>query len=139
MNQPPSVVSGSDQTAAGDAEVRPLLDAAEADLRALADQVQTLGTRARGALAALNGADAAAVEAAIAEGDRLVADVATRSASIRSDLAAIPYVGLGRGGSERVRTRGPAACGAGRGPRRDGRPGCVVGAPDRRVRWQPRA
>lgn len=98
MNQPPSVLSGSDLTAAGDAEVGPLLDAAEADLGALADQVETLGTQARGALAALNGADGAAVEAAIAEGDRLVADVTLRTARIRVDLAAIPYVGSAEAG-----------------------------------------
>jgi len=80
-------------TAAGDAEVAPLLDAAEGDLSALADQVEALGRQARGALAALNGADSATGEAAIAEGDRLVADVTRRTTALRAELAAVPYVG----------------------------------------------
>jgi hypothetical protein len=80
-------------TAAGDAEVVPLLDAAEGDLGALADQVEALGIQARGALAALNGADTKTSEAAIAEGDRLVADVVRRTRALRLALAAVPYVG----------------------------------------------
>ncbi len=67
-------------TAAGDARVTPMLDAAEADLTALTAQVEALGTQARGALAALNGADPKTAEAAIAEGDRLVADIEQRTA-----------------------------------------------------------
>jgi len=93
MDHPPGTAARADLTAAGDAEVVPLLDAAEGDLAALADQVEALGTQARGALAALNGADVATVEAAIAEGDRLVADIAVRSAALRASLAAVPYVG----------------------------------------------
>jgi hypothetical protein len=80
-------------TAAGDAEVAPLLDAAQADLSALAGQVEALGSQARGALAALNRLDPAGSDAAIAEGDRLVADVLARTAALRRDLAAVPYVG----------------------------------------------
>lgn len=80
-------------TAAGDAVVKPRLDAAEADLAALTAQVEALGTQARGALAALNGADPTTAEAAIAEGDRLVADVKQRTEALRRSLADVPYVG----------------------------------------------
>ena len=71
----PASAGRPELTAAGDAEVAPQLDAAEADLATLADQVEALGIQARGALAALNGSDTKTVETAIAEGDRLVADV----------------------------------------------------------------
>src|SRR4029079_543379 len=54
--------------AAGDAEVTPMLDAAQADLSALAGQVEALGSQARGALAALNSLDSAASDAALAAG-----------------------------------------------------------------------
>jgi hypothetical protein len=83
----------SELTAPGDATVEPLLDAAEADLAALTAQVEALGTQARGALAALNGADPTTAEAAIAEGDRLVADIERRTDELRRDLAAVPYIG----------------------------------------------
>jgi hypothetical protein len=84
---------GSELTAAGDALVAPQLDSAQADLAALADEVAALGTEARGALAALNGADDKTVDAAMAEGDRLVADLAKKTAALRQKLAIIPYVG----------------------------------------------
>jgi len=93
MDHAPGTAGRVDVTAAGDAEVTPLLDSAQTDLSALADQVEALGIRARGALAALNSLDPAAGEAAIAEGDRLVADVITRTAALRGALAAVPYVG----------------------------------------------
>jgi hypothetical protein len=41
----------------------------------------------------LNGVDAPAVETAIAEGDRLAADVTQRTSNLRRRLAAVPYVG----------------------------------------------
>ena len=46
-----------------------------------------------GALAALNRLDPAGSDAAIGEGDRLVADVIARTAALRTDLASVPYVG----------------------------------------------
>ena len=54
MDHAPGTPARADVTAAGDAEVTPLLDAAQADLSALAGQVEALGSQARGALAALN-------------------------------------------------------------------------------------
>jgi hypothetical protein len=93
MDQPPGAPGRADVTAAGDAQVTPLLDAAQGDLSALADQVEALGVQARGALAALNGADPKVSDAAIARGDALVADVAARTVALRRELAAVPYVG----------------------------------------------
>lgn len=93
MDQAPGGTGRADVTAAGDAQVTPMLDAAQADLSALAGQVDALGVQARGALAALNGADASISDAAIARGDAIVADVASRTAALRRDLAAVPYVG----------------------------------------------
>jgi hypothetical protein len=98
MDRPLGTPARADLTAAGDAEVTPLLDDASDHLAALADQVEALGTQARGALAALNGADPATSQEAIAQGDRLVADVVARSAALRSELAAIPYVGTAAAG-----------------------------------------
>ena len=93
MDHAPGTPARPDVTAAGDAEVTPMLDAAQADLSALAGQVEALGSQARGALAALNSLDPAGSDAAIADGDRLVADVIARTAALRHDLASVPYVG----------------------------------------------
>jgi hypothetical protein len=93
MDHPPGSDGRPDVTAAGDAEVSPMLDAANGDLTALADRVEALGTQARGALAALNSSDPTTGEAAIAEGDNLVADVTARTAALRQELAAVPYIG----------------------------------------------
>lgn len=98
MDHPPGTPARAELTAAGDARVTPLLDEAETDLGALSDQVESLGTQARGALAALNGADASASEAAIAQGDVLVSDVVARTAALRRELAAVPYVGTPQAG-----------------------------------------
>ena len=93
MDHPPGSDGRPDVTAAGDAKVTAMLDAASSDLAALADQVDALGTQARGALASLNSADPTTSEAAIASGDKLVADVTARTAALRHELAAVPYVG----------------------------------------------
>jgi hypothetical protein len=93
MDHPPGSEGRPDVTAAGDAKVTPMLDAADADLSTLADQVEALGTQARGALASLNSADPTTADAAIATGDGLVADVTARTAALRQELAAVPYVG----------------------------------------------
>ena len=98
LDHPPGSAGRPDVTASGDAVVVPMLDAAESDLADLADQVEALGTQARGALAALNGSDPAVSDAAIAEGDRLVGDVVARTAAIRRALASVPYIGTPEAG-----------------------------------------
>lgn len=80
-------------TAAGDARLVPLLDAAEAELALVRDDVEALSAAARRALGALAGSDLAEVEAAVTEGDGLIAAIRTRSASLTIDLAAMPIVG----------------------------------------------
>jgi hypothetical protein len=98
MDHPPGTLGRADLTAAGDAQVTPLLDAAEADLSALNDEVDELGTQARGALAAFNGADIEKGEAAIAQGDGLVAEVIRKTGALRRKLAAVPFVGTPEAG-----------------------------------------
>ena len=93
MDNPPGSSGRPDQAPPGDPEVTRQLDAAQADIEALADEVESLGTSARGAYAALNGADPTTAQAAIAEGNRLVDDIDARTARIRAALAAVPYVG----------------------------------------------
>jgi hypothetical protein len=93
MDHQPGTAARAELTSVGDGEVVPLLDTATADLSALADQVTALGVQARGALAALNGSDTSTVDAAIADGNRLVADLRLRSSALRHELAVVPYVG----------------------------------------------
>ncbi len=93
MDAPPAAGGRSELTERGDAIVTPVLDAAEADLQQLADDVAALGVASRGALAALNGSDLKTVDAAIAQGDELVASIRDRSAALRSALDATPLIG----------------------------------------------
>jgi hypothetical protein len=98
MDHPPGSTGRPDVTYAGDAVVIPMLDAANADLATLADQVEALGTQARGALAALNSADPTTGEAAINDGNALMADVIARTAALRRELTTVPYVGTAAAG-----------------------------------------
>jgi hypothetical protein len=75
-----------------DGEVDAALDAATRDLEALVDQVAALGVQARGALAALNGTDTSAVDAAIAEGSRLLDGMLAQTSAVRRELLNVPYV-----------------------------------------------
>ena len=103
LDHPPGSSGRTDFSAPNDAEVTARLDAAETDLNALADQVEALGTIARSALAALNGADPAASQSAIENGDQLVSGIVARTRLLREVLAEVPYIdsaGLG----EMVRT-----------------------------------
>ncbi len=75
-----------------DAAVAGRLDAIETDLRALADDVDALGSQARGALAAMINGDADTVDAAIAKGDELLAAIAEQTKAIRADLSTVPHV-----------------------------------------------
>jgi hypothetical protein len=75
-----------------DREVDTALDAASGRLVALSDTVAALGVQARGALAALNGSEISTVEAAIAEGDRLLEEAVTQTTSLRLELADVPHL-----------------------------------------------
>ncbi|HYH92369.1 MAG TPA: hypothetical protein VD763_04340 [Candidatus Saccharimonadales bacterium] len=108
MDTPRSAAARPELTARGDALVTPALDQAEAHLAAIADDVDALGIQARGALAALVGADLENVDRAIAEGDRLVAAIRGGSAALDAELAALPVLGTPEAGyqlSTEVRIR----------------------------------
>ena len=80
-------------TYSGDARLGQALDAEEVELGLLAADVDALGTQARDALAATVAGDADAVDAAVAAGDELLTAIVARSATIKADLASMPYVG----------------------------------------------
>lgn len=75
-----------------DQEVDAALDAISGRLAELADEVAALGVQARGALAALNGTETSTVEAAIAEGDRLLDAMRAETTALHLALAEVPYV-----------------------------------------------
>lgn len=79
-------------TFTSDPAVAARLDAAETNLGALADEVDALGSQARGALAAMVSRNPDTVDAAIAQGDALLVGIADRTRAIRADLATVPYV-----------------------------------------------
>ncbi len=93
MDAPPSGEARPELTARGDALVTPVLDAAEASLTTLADDVDALGTQARGALAAQVANDMATLDGAVARGDELIASIKADAASIAADLATAPIIG----------------------------------------------
>ena len=93
MDPPPAASGRADLTAGGDREVEPALDEIEAELSALADDVDALGVQARGALAALTAREFDTVDAAIAAGDGHLLDVTVRAATIRAALDDVPIVG----------------------------------------------
>jgi hypothetical protein len=76
-----------------DATVTPGLDAAQAALVTLGDTVDSFGAQARGALAATVARDTTTVDAAIAKGDDLLAEIVTRTTAIQAALDALPHVG----------------------------------------------
>jgi hypothetical protein len=108
MDSQPAGGARPELTVRGDAMVTPVLDAAEADLVVLADDVAALGIEARGALAALNGTDLETVEEAVVAGDELVDAIRTRAQAVREALDATPLIGTPEAGytvSDAVRDR----------------------------------
>ena len=89
----PGTPARAELTYRGDRAVDASLVTVSTHLVELADLVAALGVQARGALAALNGTETSTVEAAIAEGDRLVDEMLVRTAALRRELADVPYVG----------------------------------------------
>jgi hypothetical protein len=87
---------GGDRTgrsARGDATVDAALDGIEAELRALAGDIDALGGQGRVILASLTANDIETATAASARGTELVAAIDARAASIRDALDAVPLVG----------------------------------------------
>lgn len=75
-----------------DQEVDAALEPISGRLATLADEVAALGVQARGALAALNGTETTTVEAAIAEGDRLLDQMLAETTALHLALAEVPYL-----------------------------------------------
>jgi hypothetical protein len=92
MDHSPASGARPELTRAGDIAATAALDGALTDLEGIRGRVEALGVQARGALAALTGQDLETVEAAIAEGDAIVADVRARSAALSEALANVPGV-----------------------------------------------
>lgn len=93
MDAPPTGGDRPELTNRGDAVVTPALDAIEADLLALSEDVDALGIQARGALASLVGSDLENVDRAVAGGDALLVDITARVTRIGVALGAVPLVG----------------------------------------------
>ncbi len=91
-NHQPGTASRAELTYARDLEAKLVLDGVSGRLDMLAEQLAALGVQARGALAALNGGEAATVQAAIAEGDRLLDQLTAQTTELNLALADVPYV-----------------------------------------------
>lgn len=91
-DHPPGTAARPELTWSHDREAGAVLDAATGHLAELADQVAALGVQARGALAALNGTETSTVQAAIAEGDRLLDGMLAATTALRLELADLPYL-----------------------------------------------
>lgn len=91
-NHAPGTGARPELTWARNREVEAVLDGTSERLAHLSDEVAALGVQARGALAALNGTDVSTVEAAIADGDRLLDEVLLETTALHLELARVPYL-----------------------------------------------
>ena len=82
-------------TWAADAAAAPVLASAVAELEGMAEQLEEIGVRGRGALAAMNARQFDVLDTAVAEGGVLISDLRARSVSLQSRLAAMPAFGAG--------------------------------------------
>jgi hypothetical protein len=87
-------------TWAGDQAIRPGLDAATRDIRAMTKDVDSLGVLGRGALAALAGNKWDLLDSTIDRGAELVLAIRNRASALRTSLLALP--GLGRNAGLRL-------------------------------------
>ena len=93
MNPMPATAARPELTWAGDAEMRPALDAATRQLEALSAEVDTLGATARVALSQVVAGDAEALRTTISTGSLRVAEVQGLSSDLERSLAAVPHTG----------------------------------------------
>jgi hypothetical protein len=115
---PPGTSARAELTWAGDAALEPGLDAAVADIEALANDIGGLTDASRTALAALVGTDLDLLGSAVADGDVTATAVAAQATAIRARLLGLPFIvptaddplpprtalSLGTATSERYRT-----------------------------------
>ena len=92
-NPPPGSAARPELTSDGDAVLGPALDAATADLGALADAVDALGSTARQALGEVTGVESADLAVTVAEGSARLDRVADLAARLDTSRAGLPYTG----------------------------------------------
>lgn len=90
MAHAPGTPSRAELTWAGDAALRPALDAARADLASIATDVETLAGRGRAALSAMVSRDEDALTAISDEGALLAASIAASSDALRGRIGELP-------------------------------------------------
>jgi len=93
LDHPAGTAARADLTAAGDAQVTPLLDFASSNIGTISDEVDQLAEQARAALASLNGGDDSTTQAALAKGNELLKEIGDRTTVVRASLESVPYVG----------------------------------------------
>jgi hypothetical protein len=89
-SHPAGTPARAELTWRGDQAIRPRLDFAESDLRAIAAQVDRLSVLARGALATVTNDNQGPFHAAIDEGGDTSRAIESASAALRGDLVAMP-------------------------------------------------
>ena len=93
LDNPPGGSGRLELTSTGDTAIRGELDAAAAQLSAIADEVQRLGVLGRGSLAALTARDFDTLDAAIANGTVVVIGIRDAGTALRARLLALPLSG----------------------------------------------
>lgn len=91
VQQMPGTAARAELTWPADRDVEPALDAATADLEALATQVDDLSAISREALALLVGGDEAALQDAISGGSAALLETAALADRLAASLAAVPH------------------------------------------------
>lgn len=89
-SHPPGTPARGELTWAGDRAVAPSIEAARAELEAIAGDVDRLAVLARGALAAITADDQAPFASALSEGAELARRIEAASATLGAELASLP-------------------------------------------------
>jgi hypothetical protein len=93
MSHVPGTAARPELTWAGDADMEPALDAATANLKVLAAEVDALGATARVALSQVVAGDAEGLQQTITSGTQRVTAVEGRTSELEQSLAAVPHTG----------------------------------------------
>ena len=91
----PGTAARAELSWAADQAIEPALDAAMADVRAIAADLDELSRLGRGGLSALVARDSETLETAIADGGLLANRIRTSSEALRADLGTLPGTGPG--------------------------------------------
>ena len=92
MDHVPGTAARAELTSTADDAATAQLDEAQAQLAALADDVDALGVHARAALASLAGQDLETVQTSVDEGAVLVAAIRDRARQLQAELLEVPGV-----------------------------------------------